>query len=64
MKIKDLVKYIDDFKLYIEVIDDQLTSYGFYNKDEIKQSKHINDNVKKINVQYINGKRLIVVTKI
>lgn len=62
MKVIDLVKKINDYKLYIEIRDRQFTSYGFYNKDEIKQSKYIKDTIDNINMQYVDNKRLLIIT--
>lgn len=63
MKIRDITKLIQDTKLNIEIIDRDFISYGFFDKDSIKQSKHINDTIDNINVQYIKGKRLLVIAK-
>lgn len=62
MKVKNILKYIEDLKLYIEFIDLQSgASYGFFTKNDlIYNTKHHNDKIKKINVQYINSKRLLV----
>ena len=62
MKIKDLLKKIDDCKLYIEIIDrNTFGSYGFFTKNElIYNNKYNNCLIKKINVQYIDGKRTLI----
>lgn len=62
MKVIDLIKKINDYKLYIEIRDKQFTHYGFYNKDEIKQSKYIKDTIDNINMQYVDNKRVLVIT--
>lgn len=61
MKVKDILKYIEDLKLYIELIDLQSgASYGIFAKNDlIYNTKHHNDKIKKINVQYIKNKRLL-----
>ena len=63
MKVKDLIKKIEDQKIYIEFIDLQSnSSYGFYNKNDlIYNDKFNNYKVKKINIQYIQNKRLLVI---
>ena len=62
MKIKDLLKKIEDCKLYIELIDyKNYASYGFYTKsDLIYNNKYNNCLIKKINVQYIDKKRTLI----
>lgn len=62
MKVKDILKKIEDLKLYIELIDyKDFASYGFYTKNDlIYNDKYNNLLIKKINVQYIKNKRLLV----
>ena len=62
MKVKDILKLINASKLYIEFRSEQCgASYGFYNKNDlIYNDKFNNDKIKKINVQYINNKRLLI----
>ena len=62
MKVKDILKLINDNKLYIEFISEQCgASYGFYNKNDlIYNDKFNNDKIKKMNCQYINNKRLLI----
>jgi hypothetical protein len=62
MKVKDILKKIEDPKIYIEFKDIQsYCSYGFYTINELKYNdKYKNDNIKKINIQYIDNKRLLV----
>lgn len=63
MKVKDIIKLINDCKLYIEFIDKQSgASYGFYSKNDlIYNDKFSNDKIKKINVQYFDGKRTLII---
>lgn len=64
MKIKDILTLINDPKVYIEIKytpESGGGSFGFFTKDEL----HYNDDLKnrkieKINVQYFNNKRLLV----
>ena len=64
MKVNDILKKINDCGLYIELIDvESGSSYGIFKKndpllvyDNIKKNKK----VKKINVQYFQGKRLLI----
>lgn len=62
MKVKDILKKITDSKIYIEFIDMQSgASYNFYTINELKyNTKFRNENIKKINIQYIQNKRVIV----
>jgi hypothetical protein len=62
MKIKDIIKKINDCKLYIEIKDRKTgASYGFYTKsDLIYNDKYNNYLIKAINSQYHNNKRLLV----
>ena len=62
MKVKDILKKINDKKLYIEFIDNQTgASYGFYSKNDlIYNDRFNNDTIKNINIQYIDNKRLLV----
>ena len=64
MKIKDIIKIITDPKLYIEIIDKQTgASYGFFTKSElIYKEKYNKCIIKNLNIQYINNKRLLVLT--
>lgn len=62
MKVKDILKKLEDPKIYIEFKDIQsYCSYGFYSKNDlIYNDKYNNENIKKINIQYIDNKRLLV----
>lgn len=62
MKVKNLLQKIEDKKIYIEFIDNQSgASYGFYTINELKYNvKFRNENIKKLNIQYINNKRLLI----
>ncbi len=64
MKVKDIIKKIDDLGLYIELIDnDTGASYGFYKKNDpllVYDTRKKNATIKRINTQYIKGKRLLI----
>lgn len=63
MKVKDILKKIYDYKLYIEIKDGKSgASYGFYTKNDlIYNDKYNNYVIKAINSQYFDGKRLLVI---
>ena len=63
MKIKSILKLINDFKLYFEIKDRKTgASYGFYTKsDLIYNDKYNNYLIKGINSQYFDNKRLLVI---
>ena len=64
MKVKSLIKTLrNDPKIYIEFVDKKdFSSYGFYTKNDlIYNDKFNNCNVKGINIQYVNNKRLLVI---
>jgi hypothetical protein len=63
MKVKSILRLVNDVKLYIEFIDEESgASYGFYTiKDLIYNDKFYNYIIKSINVQYYNNKRLLVI---
>lgn len=62
MKVKEIIRQINDPKIYIEIIEKgSEASLGIYTKKEI----FFNDNLTKktidnINIQYINKKRLLI----
>ena len=62
MKVKDILRKLEDKKIFVEFIDNQSgASYGFYNINDLKYNvKFRNENIKKINIQYIDNKRLLV----
>lgn len=64
MKIKDILKKIDDLGLYIEIIENESgASYGFFKKNDsliVYNNSLKNKNIKKINVQYFDNKRLLI----
>lgn len=64
MKVKDVLKKINDFGLYIEIIDvESGASYGIYKKNDallVYNNELKNKNIQKINVQYYQGKRLLM----
>ena len=63
MKVKDILKNIEDKKLYIEFIDLKSgASYGIFTKNDlIYNDKFNNDKIKKINFQYISTKRIMLI---
>ena len=62
MKVKDILKKIQDNKIYIEIKDvDCGTSFGFFTKNELYcNDKLKNKKIEKINVQYFDSKRLLI----
>ena len=65
MKVYDVLKKINDLGVYIELKTKDGSSLGFYKKNDplIVYNNNIkNKSIKDINVQYIQGKRLLVLT--
>ena len=65
MKVYDILKKINDFGVYIELKTEDGTSLGFYKKNDpfIVYNNNIkNKSIKDINTQYMQGKRLLVLT--
>lgn len=64
MKIKDILKLINDSKIYIEikyVAESGGGSFGFFTKSDLYYNDNLkNRKVEKINVQYINNKRILI----
>lgn len=61
MSVKDLTGLITDFKLEIELIEEKSgASFGFYNCSYIPEN-FLTKEIKNVNVQYIGGKRLLVI---
>lgn len=61
MKVKDILKLIEDKKQYIEFIDNNYVSYGIYTKNDLIYNDKFNNNkIVKISTQYIDDKRLLV----
>lgn len=64
MKIKDILKKIEDFGLYIEIIEKESgASYGIFKKNDallVYNNGLKNKNVKNINCQYFKGKRILI----
>lgn len=64
MKVKDILKKINDLALYIEIIDvESGASYGIYKKNDallVYNNELKNKNIQKINVQYFNNKRILI----
>lgn len=64
MKIKDLLKKVNDVKLYIEIKEKETgASYGIFTKNDallVYNNSLKNRNIKGINSQYFDGKRLLI----
>lgn len=64
MKVIDVLKKIEDVKLYIEIKETETgASRGIFTKNDallVYNNDLKNRNIKKINVQYYNGKRLLI----
>lgn len=64
MKVKDILKKINDLGLYIEIIDAESgASYGIFKRNDsllVYNNELKNKNIKKINIQYIKGKRILL----
>ena len=64
MKVKDILHKIEDAGLYIELIDSESgASYGIFKRNDaaIVYTNKKEQKVKKINCQYINNKRLLII---
>lgn len=62
MKVKDILKKVDDYGLYIEIKRDG-ASCGIYKKNDallVYSNKLKESTIKNINVQCLNSKRLLV----
>lgn len=64
MKVKDIIKKISDPKIYIEIkytIEDGGGSFGIFTKNDLQYNdKMKNKNIEKINIQYYDSKRLLI----
>lgn len=64
MKVKDILNKINDCGLYVEIIDvESGASYGTFKKNDallVYNNKLKNKNIKKINVQYYQEKRILM----
>ena len=64
MKVIDILKKINDVKLYIEIKEvESGASFGIFTKNDssiVYNNRLKNKTINNINVQYYNGKRLIV----
>lgn len=64
MKIKDILKKIDDFGLFVEIIERESgASFGIYKKNDaliVYNNALKNKNIKNINCQYFKGKRVLI----
>lgn len=62
MKIKDIIELINDVKLNIEIIEKNSgASFGIYTNKSVFQRELVEKYVKEINVQYIDGKRILII---
>lgn len=61
-KIRDLLKKFEDTKVYFEVIEHNSgASIGFFHKNELLASMYADFHAIKLNVQYVDDKRLLVI---
>lgn len=64
MKIKDILKLVNDPKIYIEIKytpENSGGSFGFFTKSDLYYNDDLkNRKVEKINVQYIDNKRVLI----
>lgn len=61
MKIRDVINLIKDPKLNIEIIEKLSgASFGFYNNCYVPID-FLEKEIQEINVQYVDGKRLLVI---
>ena len=62
MKIKDIIGLITDTKLYFEIKEKASgSSFDFYTIKSYVSEELLEKQVIGINVQYINGKRLLII---
>jgi len=62
MKVKNVIDLVKDVKLYYEIIEEESgASFGEFWKSILEQSRFINYEVKKINFQYRNNKRFMII---
>ncbi len=64
MKVKELIKKINDTKIYIEIKfteKDGGGSFGVFQKNDLfYNDKLLNSTIKNINIQYFKGRRLLI----
>lgn len=61
MKIYDIIHKFTNDKLTFEIVENEsLASFGFYKRNEVINSPYYEKYLKKINFQYIKGKRLVI----
>lgn len=64
MKVINILKKIEDLGLYIEIKETETgASRGIFTKNDallVYNNDLKNRNIKKINIQYYNGKRLLI----
>lgn len=64
MQVKDILKLIQDPKIYIEVkytIDNGGGTFGIFTKSDLHYNDKLkNKKIEKINIQYYSGKRLLI----
>ena len=64
MKIKEIIRQIDDPKIYIEIKQTSKNggaSFGIYTKKDLFYRDNLTKlTIKNINIQYFDGKRLLI----
>lgn len=61
MEIQDIVRLIKDPKINIEIIEKLSgASFGFYNNNYIPRD-FLHKQILEINIQYVNGKRCLII---
>lgn len=64
MQVKDILKLIQDPKIYIEIkytIDNGGGTFGIFTKNDLHYNDKLkNKKIEKINIQYYSGKRLLI----
>lgn len=64
MKVKEIIRQIDDPKIYIEIkqtLKNGGASFGIYTKKDLFYRDNLTKlTIKNINIQYFDGKRLLV----
>lgn len=65
MKVLEIIKKINDNKCYIEIKENANNgggTHGFYTRSELIYNTNLNKRtIDSLNVQYIKGKRLLII---